>query len=230
MTVIAPQDTMSPALELDIDGSLPLTSRTVAALNAFCDACEDAGHGAVGIVRLTGRPAADAFADATVHLVNKWERVLRRVERMGAVTVAVVEGECGGLALETLLATDFRIAATGSRLVPVGDQESTWPGMSLYRFLHQAGAGAARRYALLGLPVEVERARELGLVDEVSDATSEQAEEIARTLRSRSSHEFAVRRRLLAEAPATTFDEALGRHLAACDRELRRSADGAVEA
>ncbi|MFD3685162.1 enoyl-CoA-hydratase DpgB [Nocardiopsis sp. NPDC058631] len=228
VTTTVLQETTSP--HLDIDGSLPLTTETVAALEAFCDTCEDAGPGAVGIVRLSGRPGSDTFAGTTVHLVNKWERALRRVERMGAVTVAVVEDECGGPALEALLATDYRVATPGSLLVPVGGPKTTWPGMSLYRFFHQAGAGAARRYALLGLPVQVEQARELGLVDEVDARAEEVAAQVAQTLRSRSSREFAVRRQLLAEASATTFDEALGRHLAACDRELRRGVDGAVDA
>jgi isomerase DpgB len=34
--------------------------------------------------------------------------------------------------------------------------------------------------------------------------------------------ELAVRRRLLLEAPSATFEDALGAHLAACDRLMRR--------
>ncbi|MEK8174877.1 hypothetical protein NKH77_54940 [Streptomyces sp. M19] len=37
-----------------------------------------------------------------------------------------------------------------------------------------------------------------------------------------SDQELAVRRQLLLEAASVEYDEALGVHLAACDRELRR--------
>jgi len=36
--------------------------------------------------------------------------------------------------------------------------------------------------------------------------------------------ELSIRRRLLLEAASTSFEDALGAHLAACDRALRRAA------
>jgi isomerase DpgB len=36
--------------------------------------------------------------------------------------------------------------------------------------------------------------------------------------------DFAVRRRLMQDSISTNFDDALGTHLAACDRALRRAA------
>jgi isomerase DpgB len=35
--------------------------------------------------------------------------------------------------------------------------------------------------------------------------------------------ELAIRRQLMQDAPAVSFEDALGAHLAACDRALRRS-------
>ena len=59
--------------------------------------------------------------DLTVALVSKWERALRRLERLPAATIAVADGDCGGPALDALLATDYRIASPAVRLiVPVG--------------------------------------------------------------------------------------------------------------
>jgi isomerase DpgB len=40
--------------------------------------------------------------------------------------------------------------------------------------------------------------------------------------------ELAIRRQLMLEAMTTTFEDALGTHLAACDRALRSVATGAV--
>ncbi len=52
--------------------------------------------------------------DLTVALVSKWERALRRLERLPAVTIAVADGDCGGPALDALLATDYRIGRRGA--------------------------------------------------------------------------------------------------------------------
>jgi isomerase DpgB len=40
--------------------------------------------------------------------------------------------------------------------------------------------------------------------------------------------ELAIRRQLMQEAMTTTFEDALGTHLAACDRALRSVATGAA--
>ena len=71
-------------------------------------------------------------------LVSKWERGLRRLERLDMTTVAMATGDCGGLALDALLATDYRVATSDVRLlVPVAGG-ATWPGMAIYRLAQQA--------------------------------------------------------------------------------------------
>jgi isomerase DpgB len=214
------------APNLRIDGSLPLSAALVAEVNAFADACEDAGPGTVGTLRLRGVPAGLPVSDeVTVHTVNKWERALRRLERVGIATVAIVEADCGGVAAELLLSSDLRIMAPGSSLRFPETAETAWPGMVLYRLRQQAGHGAARRCALLGLPFPAEEARGLGLVDEVLDPADARVESLLASVATRSGPEFAIRRRLAMEASSTAFEDALGRHLSACDRELRRLRD-----
>ncbi|GAA4207640.1 hypothetical protein GCM10022252_71590 [Streptosporangium oxazolinicum] len=62
----------------------------------------------------------------------------------------------------------------------------------------------------------------MGLVDQISDDLSE-AVQTAAILRGRlSGREVTIRRRLLPEAAGAEYEEALGAHLAAYDRELRR--------
>lgn len=100
----------------------------------------------------------------------------------------------------------------------------TWPGMSLYRLSRQGGRNAAiRRAVLLGVPIEAPDALALQLVDEVTDdaqASLAMATDLAAEV---TGPEAAIRRRLFFEAPTIGFDEALGAHLAACDRTLRRT-------
>ncbi|MBD0423935.1 enoyl-CoA hydratase/isomerase family protein [Streptomyces sp. TRM S81-3] len=216
-------------LQLRIDGREALSADWVAAVHAVCDGAEDHAGRARITVRVSGTPDAAWTDGLTVSLVNKWERALRRLERVPSAVVAVAEGTVGGMALDVLLATDYRIAAGSLRLVlPVHDG-ATWPGMALYRLArHGAGVAAIRRAVLFGTPVEAAEALALRLVDEVADDPDHALSRLGARLSGLSGRELAVRRQLMSEAPSTSFEEALGAHLAACDRSLRRTDAGAA--
>jgi isomerase DpgB len=201
-----------------IDGSGPPSAEAIADITAVCDAAED--HGTYGrvIVRVTGAPQQPWPGDLTVALVSKWERALRRLERLPATAIAIASGECGGIALDALLATDYRIADPAVRLRVHVEAGATWPGLGLYRLVRQAGVGAVRRAVLLGRPVDSAEAVRLHLIDEVTDDTAGALAAVPWA----SGPELAIRRQLMLDAAATDFDDALGVHLAACDRELRR--------
>ncbi|MFF8196126.1 enoyl-CoA-hydratase DpgB [Streptomyces bobili] len=216
-------------LVLRIDGTKPLSADTIAAVTAVCDRAEDGAGGPRVIVRVSGAPAAPWPDDLTVSLVSKWERALRRLERLPAVTVAVADGDCGGIALDALLATDYRIAAPTLRLTLTVADGTQWPGMALYRLANQAaGTAAIRRAVLLGIPVESAEARDLQLVDEVSDDVAESVAKITERTAALSGSDLAIRRQLMFDATTTAFEEALGTHLAACDRTLRRAVEAAA--
>jgi isomerase DpgB len=215
-------------LTLTIDGRRPLTPDAVAGVTAVCDAAEDRGGRSRVVVHVSGTPGGDEPEDLTVALVSKWERVLRRLERLPAIMIGVADGDCGGLALDVLLATDYRIATRSTRLVVPVRAGATWPGMALYR-LAQYGASAApiRRAVLFGTPVTAADALTLHLVDELADEPASARAVLGERATAVSGTELAIRRQLMSEAATTTFEDALGAHLAACDRMLRR---GAVEA
>lgn len=214
-------------LPLTIDGRGPLTPDMVASVAAVCDAAEDRAGLSRVVVRVSGASGGREPEELTVELVSKWERALRRLERLPAVTVAVADGDCGGPALDAFLATDYRIATATVRLVPSVLAGTTWPGMALYR-LAQRGAAAApiRRAVLFGTPVAVADALALHLVDEVTDDPASALAAVGAT--AVPGPELAIRRQLMSEAFTTGFEEALGAHLAACDRVLRRAAVGAA--
>ncbi|MCZ9340005.1 enoyl-CoA hydratase/isomerase family protein, partial [Streptomyces sp. TRM76130] len=87
-------------------------------------------HGPLA-VRATGTPSGDWTGGLDVMLVSKWERVLRRLERLPVATVAVADGDCGGPALDVFLAADVRAVTPGARLLVARDATgSTWPGMA----------------------------------------------------------------------------------------------------
>lgn len=203
-------------MQLSLDGRRPLTADLVADLAAFTDRVE--ASGAAAVLELTGVPAE--VAEPATGLVNKWERVLRRFERLTAPTIAVVHGDCGGVAVEALLATDLRIADRHTRL----HLPSVWPGMLLHRLGNQIGAAAVRRYVLFGGVLTAADAHALHLLHEVTDDRAAALEAAGDLVAGLSGDDLAVRRQLLLEATTTPFEEALGRHLAACDRLSRRPA------
>ncbi|WP_234322805.1 enoyl-CoA-hydratase DpgB [Streptomyces sp. NRRL S-350] len=218
---------------LAIDGTEALSAASVTAVAQACDRVERS-PGARLVLRVGGTPGPGWTDGLTVGLVSKWERGLRLLERLPALTVAVADGDCGGTALDALLAADYRIATTTARLVvPVttGGASGTWPGMALYRLARQgAGVAAVRRALLFGEPIDAFRARSVQLVDEVSDdvpgALAAAAERLGALSGAASGAELAIRRQLMFDAGTTAFEEALGVHLAACDRVLRRTAAG----
>ena len=215
----------APALSAEIDGTAALSAATVAAVNGLCDLAEDAGARGPVLLRLTGAPSAAPAPPLA--LVNKWERALRRLERLNLPVVALVTGDCGGVALEALLTADYRIAGPGSRLLPPIGPGGVWPGMALYRLTNQLGVAATRRTVLFGQPVPAEQALRWNLLDHLADAPGPELPDEVAALLAAAGPGLAVRRQLMLDASTTSFEEALGRHLAACDRVLRRTDAGA---
>ncbi|WP_234542810.1 enoyl-CoA-hydratase DpgB [Streptomyces shenzhenensis] len=214
---------------LRIDGTRPLSAESVAAVGAVCDRAEDPGGPDSVIVQVCGVPDRTWADNLTISLVSKWERALRRLERLPASTIAVVDGACGGQALDVLLATDYRIATGSARLVVPAAGGDSWPGMALYRLVQYGGnATAVRNAVFFGTPVEAADALALNLVDELVDDLDGALAAAAGRGGAVSGAELAIRRQLMLDASTTSFEEALGAHLAACDRALRRSAAGAV--
>ncbi|WP_406443852.1 enoyl-CoA hydratase/isomerase family protein [Streptomyces sp. NBC_00631] len=204
---------------LEIDGSGHLTPSLVHAVEAACAEAERAGLLAVSVAAAPD----DTRTYADVALVSKWERALRRLERLPATTVSVASGAVGGIALDTLLATDYRIVTPDTRLEISPDGAAAWPGMALYRLVQQTGIAPIRRTVLLGHPLTAAKAMALGLVDEITDAPLAALAVATAAAGLRSGRELAIRRRLMHDATTTSFEEALGAHLAACDRMLRQT-------
>ncbi|MFD3457484.1 enoyl-CoA-hydratase DpgB [Streptomyces sp. NPDC058691] len=212
-------------LSIRVDGAQPLSPELVLALNALCDQAEDADARGPVVLEISGAPAT--VRDLPLPLVNKWERALRRLERLDMPVVAVMTGDCGGVALEALLATDYRIAEPTARLLPSVEAEAVWPGMALYRLVNQIGVAATRRTVLFGTPVPADQALAMHLLDQVTDDPADALFDVVETVMSSAHASPAIRRQLMLDATTTSFEEALGRHLAACDRVLRNTTEEA---
>jgi isomerase DpgB len=226
---------------LQLDRTRPaggLTPGLVAAVHAFCDQVEDTPDAAMAVLNLDGTgtgtgtahgaaggagPAGGWPGDVEIGLVGRWERALRRVERLGTATIAVASGRCDGGAAELLLATDYRVATPDFRLSIGAAVGAAWPGMAVHRLAQQLGPARARRLVLFGAEVSAAEAVELGVLDRVGEDRRDLVLSAAAAVGALAPAELAIRRRLLLDAAGTTFETALGVHLAACDRELRRT-------
>jgi isomerase DpgB len=221
-------------LTLRIDGGRAPTAESVAELAALCSRVEDRSATrpeteVCALLQVAGVPGPGWSDSLSVALVSKWERELRRLERLPAVTIAVADGDCGGPALDALLAADYRIMPAGARLVMPVVAGVTWPGMALYRLARQAArAPLARRALLFGTPIGATEAQAMGIIDDVAANASLALEEAIVVARAAPGAELAIRRQLMLEAMTTTFEDALGTHLAACDRALRSVPTGAA--
>jgi isomerase DpgB len=215
---------------LRIDAAEPLSAGLIGDLTRICETLENSTKDSRLVVELSGPAAptsAQLWPDETgIHTVNKWEQALRRLERLPAVTVAVVQGWISGPALDVLLATDYRLSTPDSGFHTPLVGRAAWPGMGLYRLANQLGANVARQLGLLGMRMSADRALDCGLVDEVTADPAGSARMVLDSIGGVSGRELSIRRQLLAEAQSTTYENAVGSHLAACDRALRLTRTG----
>jgi isomerase DpgB len=211
-------------IPVEFDLSRPLSADLVEGLNKACARVVDSPT-PVLLLRLTGaspRPAGWP-GPADVYLVNKWEGALRRLERLSAFTVGVLDGHCTQGALELLLVTDKRVASAHSTIAPSGRGHGMWPGVGLHRLVHQIGLAEARRLTLLPRDLDARALLASGVLDSVEADLDSAIGEITEAMSGVDGAEVAMRRQLLLDAVTVEFEEALGSHLAACDRVLRRA-------
>jgi isomerase DpgB len=127
------------------------------------------------------------------------------------------------LAMELLLCADLRLS-NADFCVPhaiLGGQ--IWPGMSIYRLTREIGYARCAKLFLEAKDLNAARAKEFDIIRGTVESLAGGMRVISEFLASAPLRDFAVRRRLMQDSLSTSFDEALGAHLAACDRALRQS-------
>lgn len=215
----------SLGVSVDIEACRPLPELT-AVLNNACDQIEDRQSPTIVVLRL-GRVSPELRGwpgQVGIQDVNRWERALRRMEGLPAMNIALLAGTLGGPAFDVLLTADFRIATTDLVLLPPINDGHFWPGMAVHRLVQHLGLARARQIVMWGDDILAARAKDLGLVDQIVEDPADAAHTATVLMGRISDAELQVRRRLLLEAASASYEDALGVHLAACDRELRRIA------
>ncbi|HEX4168334.1 MAG TPA: enoyl-CoA-hydratase DpgB [Bryobacteraceae bacterium] len=214
-------------MKTEIDGAGPLTNDLISTLNGAVDQAEDSGSETILFLQVVGSATPHSIeawpGDIELHAVNRWERLMRRIERANFITMCLVEGACSALALELLLVCDRRWASDDFSMRLARATGGIWPGMSLYRLTTELGQRQTRKLFLELTVIDASTAEELTIVDEVLEDPVNIFDRVSALLQKAPLQDFAVRRRLMQDSLTTGFDEALGAHLAACDRQFRRS-------
>ena len=210
-------------LELDVSGDL--TIKLVEKMKVACDRAELLGSDAIFTINLIGctdeeyRKSVTSTAD--VHLINKWEKCLRRIENLDSIVIAATDYNIGGLGLAIMLIADYRFIATDRYATLSDEVGNVMPGMLLFRLVQQVGIARVRKLVLFGKQISSTELKSIGLIDEVTPRLTESVELFLKEISPLKNHGVATRRRLLLEATSTCFEDALGTHLAACDLSNR---------
>jgi enoyl-CoA hydratase len=172
-----------PVATVEIDRPTRANALTGALWDDLTAAIDEAGRRddcAVIVVRGAGDRYFSAGADlaevdgaasdpaAAAALARSLVGALAALAHVDKPTLAVLNGVAVGGGAELALATDFRIAATGTEIIfPMRDLGAPMDAISLGNLVGLVGARTARRLLLLENRVTATRALELGLVDEV---------------------------------------------------------------
>jgi isomerase DpgB len=210
-------------LHLNISGNIDLPEAT-SQINAICNFAEDKQPQIITIkLAHSTFSLFDSPQKIEIQEISHWEHAVRRIERIRATTIAIVSGNTSGPALDLLLATDYRIASTDFQLQIQMNAELAWPGMTLHRLVNQLGIARTRQLVMKANNMSAKQALDAALIDEICESSVEAAlAEAISKFNKTSGTEHAIRRQLMLEAQFQTFEQGLGAHLAACDRELRR--------
>lgn len=96
--------------------------------------------------------------------------------------------------------------------------------MVLHRLSNQLGVVMTRRMALLDHHLCSQEALSHGLVDKVCTNPNEAVQTFLQDLQHQDLTQVPMQRRLILDATSVSYEDALGSHLAACDRVLRQAA------
>jgi enoyl-CoA hydratase/carnithine racemase len=155
---------------------------------------------------------------------RKWEDLVVRIDRLGAFSMAIIDGACVSASLQLALACDFRLATDRSSIQMPAVRLGYLPGMSTFRLAKYVGLGVAKRLLLTGDQIAAADALSLGLLDSVCPS-SELDEAVGQRIAELATIDGKVvklARRLLNESFSTSFEDAIGNYLAAQHHCLSR--------
>ena len=155
---------------------------------------------------------------------NAFEHMVDRLEDLRVPTIAALNGGVYGGATDLALACDFRIGVTTTRMfMPAARLGIVYYESGLRRYVTRLGLNNAKRLFLTAAPVEAEKLRRMGYLDEVVAPAdlNPRVDELAGQLGANAPLALAATKRALNDIARGTLDSAS--HTAA--RELCANSD-----
>lgn len=209
---------------IEINGGEKLSHALIERLNTAIDRAEDLDASALLFICIRGGGVKELLSwpgEVNLRAVTHWERTLRRLERTESLTAVYAASNCSALALEILTVVDHRISSSDFVLWLRVTGQPIWPGMVLYRLIRQIGEARTKQLFLESSPIAAEGCRARDIIDNINDSMEEVSLDMVTLATDSVADDFAIRRRLMQDSYATTYEDALGAHLAACDRTCR---------
>jgi 2-(1,2-epoxy-1,2-dihydrophenyl)acetyl-CoA isomerase len=145
-------------------------------------------------------------------LIALFHQIIRAIRRMKPPVVAGVQGAVAGGGLGMALACDLLIAADNARFVPAYTRIGTSPdGGTTWSITRLIGQRRALEWIMLGDPMNAEAARDIGLINRVvpTEKLAAEVDAIARRIAEGPAFAFASVKRLVHQAPTTSFNDQL---------------------
>jgi isomerase DpgB len=209
-----------------IDAKAPVYGELIDRLEEFLDAHEELRERPSVLIHILGHDHDHPevrLEYPTLPMQTKWERLVRRFELLDAFTAVVIEGACASIGIDLLLAADSRIGVRGFRVYQAVGRSAVWPSMSLYRVGRQIGLTRARKLLQGCGFIDADRAEKYELVDAIVPDSAEAFGYHNQLVLSSNIEDVAIYRRLVNESLQLPFEDAVGLHLAACERALRNA-------
>jgi enoyl-CoA hydratase len=160
---------------------------------------------------------------------RKWEEMLRTIEKIEKITMAVVEGDCFGAAIDLVLTWDVRIAAEGANFSHDEVKRGILPGQTIFQLGKFCGLGKMMELIQTGRKYTAHEALGMGIINASYDP-SKIGEAIAETVEKFASVNMNIlmlSRRLSKESYSIGYDDFIGGYLAAQHRVISKVvADG----
>lgn len=151
---------------------------------------------------------------------RKWEKVLNSIDKINKITMAVIQGDCFGAAIDLALTCDIRVATEDTRFSHDEVKKNFLPGQTIFQLGKYCGLGRMMELIHTGRIYTANEAMQMGIINrsydasEIEDAVSGIMEQYS----SISINILTLSRRLAKESYSTSYDNYIGGYLAAQHR------------
>jgi len=163
---------------------------------------------------------------------RKWEEMLRTIEKIEKITLAVVEGDCLGAAIDLVLTCDVRLAADEAKFSHDEVKRGILPGQTIFQLGKFCGLGKMMELIQTGRPYTAQEAVALGILN-ANHVPSKMDGAIAAAVEKYASVNMNIlmlSRRLSKESFSIGYDDFIGGYLAAQHRVISKSVPDGTDA